>query len=131
MENVKNFASHDGGKTLSIVKSIIEELGYSFFYKVLNATDFGIPQNRERLYMICFRNDLNIENFNFPKPFALIKHVEDFLLDDESQVEHLYIERPDTYFNGREDNKYSNKPIRLGKVNKGGQVVYSLKQEDI
>lgn len=129
MENVKNFVSHDDGKTLCIVKATMEELGYKFNQKVLNAVNYGIPQNRERIYMVCFRNDLNIENFNFPKPFPLKRYVEDFLLEDESQVEHLYIQRPDTYFNGVEDNKYSNKPIRLGIVNKGGQGerIYSTK----
>lgn len=129
MENVKNFASHDDGKTLSVVKAIMEELGYTFYQKVLNAVDYGIPQKRERIYMICFRNDMNIEDFSFPKPFPLKRHVEDFLLDDESLVKNLYVERPDTYLKEVEDNKYSNKSIRLGIVNKGGQGerIYSTK----
>lgn len=129
MENVKNFATHDNGRTLDVVKSVMEELGYQFYQKVLNAADFGIPQNRERIYMICFRNDLYIEKFSFPKPFPLRKHVEDFLLEDEKQVEDLYIQRPDIYFNRVEDNQYSSKTIRLGSVNKGGQGerIYSTK----
>lgn len=129
MENVKNFASHDNGRTLEVVKTTMEELGYTFHQKVLNAIDYGIPQKRERIYMVCFRNDLEISNFTYPKPFPLTKHVEDFLLEDEKLVEDLYVERPDTYFNGVEDNKYSNKPIRLGIVNKGGQGerIYSTK----
>lgn len=129
MENVKNFATHDNGKTLSIVKLIMEELGYTFYQKVLNAVDYGIPQNRERIYMVCFRNDLFIREFNFPKRIPLLRHVEDFLLKDEEEVKDLYIQRPDTYFNGVEDNSYSNKPIRLGIVNKGGQGerIYSTK----
>lgn len=129
MENVKNFASHDNGRTLQVVRKTMEELGYSFYYKVLNATDFGIPQKRERIYMVCFRNDLNINNFSFPKPIKLIKHVEDFLLSDESIVSNLYVDRPDIYISNCEDNKYSNKSIRLGIVNKGGQGerIYSTK----
>jgi DNA (cytosine-5)-methyltransferase 1 len=129
LENVNHFAKHDNGKTLHVVKTIIEELGYTFYYKVLNAVNYGVPQKRERIYMVCFRNDLVIKKFNFPKPFPLKKHVEDYLLEDESQVEHLYVQRPDTYFNGRKDNQYSNKPIRLGIVNKGGQGerIYSTK----
>jgi len=129
MENVKNFASHDNGKTLLVVKSIMKDLGYKFYQKVLNAADYGIPQKRERIYMVCFREDLNIRSFNFPKPFILKKYVEDFLLSDESEVEYLYVERPDTFFNGVEDNQYSKKPIRLGIVNKGGQGerIYSTK----
>ena len=79
--------------------------------------------------MVCFQNDLKIKDFSFPKAFPLKKHVEDFLLEDESLVENLYINRPDTYFNGVADTSYSNKPIRLGIVNKGGQGerIYSTK----
>ena len=71
----------------------MEELGYSFEYRVLNAVDYGIPQKRERVYMVCFRNDIDYTTFRFPKPFKLTKHVEDFLLDDESIVKHLYVNR--------------------------------------
>lgn len=121
MENVKNFATHDEGRTLAVVKATMEELGYTFNAKVLNAVDYGVPQKRERIYMVCFRNDLNINNFEYPKPFELTRHVEDFLLSDESMVKHLYVNRPDMYYNGKEDNEYSNNSIRLGIVNKGGQ----------
>lgn len=129
MENVKNFASHDGGKTLAVVKATMEELGYTFYQKVLNAVNYGVPQKRERIYMVCFRNDLNINEFNYPKGFKLKKHVEDFLLNDDSLVSDLYVDRPDIYYNGVEDNKYSDKSIRLGIVNKGGQGerIYSAK----
>ena len=129
MENVKNFASHDGGRTLDVVRAAMEELGYSFYQKVLNSVDYGIPQKRERIYMVCFRNDLGVAQFSFPKPFKLVKHLEDFLLDDESLIRDLYVERDDTYFNDQKDNKHSNKPIRLGTVNKGGQGerIYSVK----
>lgn len=129
LENVKNFASHDNGHTLEVVQGTMEELGYTFYQKVLNAVDYGIPQKRERIYMVCFRNDLGINSFSYPKPFKLEKHVEDFLLKDESLVESLYVDRPDTYFNDTTDSKYSDKTIRLGTVNKGGQGerIYSTK----
>lgn len=129
MENVKNFATHDGGKTLAVIKATMEELGYNFFYKVLNAADFGIPQKRERIYMVCFRKDLKVECFDFPKSIPLTKHVEDYLLNDEELVKNLYVERPDTIFSGKLDNQYDNKPIRLGIINKGGQGerIYSIK----
>ena len=129
MENVKNFATHDSGKTLQIVKSTMEKLGYTFNQKVLNSVDYGIPQKRERLYMVCFRKDLLIKNFTFPKAIKLTKHVEDYLLQDSSLTEHLYVNRPDTYYNNLQDNVYSNKSIRLGVVTKGGQGerIYSTK----
>ncbi len=129
MENVKNFATHDNGKTLEIVKATMEELGYQFNQKVLNAVDYGIPQKRERIYMVCFRKDLLIDNFSYPKPFKLLHHLEDFLLNDENLVKDLYVIRPDTYYNSPLNNEYSNKSIRLGTVNKGGQGerIYSIK----
>lgn len=129
MENVKNFATHDNGRTLATVKVTMEKLGYTFNHKILNAVDYGIPQRRERIYIVCFRKDLNIRKFSYPKPFELTHHIEDFLLDDEKMVEKLYVDRPDIYFNGTEDNQYSNKSIRLGIVNKGGQGerIYSTK----
>lgn len=129
MENVKNFATHDNGKTLEIVKGTMEELGYTFYQKVLNAVNYGIPQKRERIYMVCFRNDLEVNDFTYPKPFKLTRHVEDFLIKDEELVKNLYVDRPDTYYNGKKDDQYSDKPIRLGIINKGGQGerIYSTK----
>lgn len=129
MENVKNFATHDGGKTLEVVKATMENLGYTFNQRVLNSVDYGVPQKRERIYMVCFRNDVAAKNFAFPKAITLTKHVEDFLLEDTSLTEHLYVNRTDTYYNGSQDNTYSNKSIRLGIVNKGGQGerIYSTK----
>ncbi len=129
MENVKNFASHDSGKTLAVVKCTMEQLGYKFYCRVLSSVDYGIPQKRERIYMVCFREDLGVENFLFPKAVKLTKHVEDYLLDDPSLTECLYVDRKDTYYNGIPDDEYSNKPIRLGTVNKGGQGerIYSTK----
>lgn len=129
MENVRNFASHDNGKTLEVVKTTMEELGYDFYYKVLSASDYGIPQKRERVYMIGFRKDLGIKEFSYPTPIKLEKHVENFLINDDRIVEGLIVEREDTYFNSVVDDFYSDKPIRLGIVNKGGQGerIYSVK----
>lgn len=129
MENVKNLVRHDNGKTLNTIKHIMNELGYDFYYKVLNASDYGIPQKRERVYMVCFRKDLNIKQFNFPKPIELIKHLEDFLLEENQVPSNIYINREDITINYFKDDKYSNKSIRLGIVNKGGQGerIYSIK----
>lgn len=130
MENVKNFAAHDNGNTLRVVKQTMEDLGYTFYQKVLNAVDYGIPQKRERIYMVCFRNDLDVKDFVYPKGFSLQRHVEDFLIKDNSiDVSNLIVERKDTYMNGADEDTYSDKSIRLGIVNKGGQGerIYSTK----
>lgn len=129
MENVKNFATHDDGNTIKVVKNTMEELGYSFFHKVLNAKDYGIPQKRERVYMVCFRNDMDVKKFSFPKGFPLTKHVEDFLLNANEVPDNFYVDRNDVFMNEKQDNVYSSKPIKLGIVNKGGQGerIYSTK----
>lgn len=129
MENVKNFEVHDNGRTLETVKRTMLELGYSFSYKVLNAVDYGIPQNRARIYMVCIRKDLGVEEFIYPKPFALTKHVQDYLLPDECIPSKLYVNRSDVYLKNVPDNICDNKPIRLGYVNKGcqGERIYSIK----
>lgn len=129
MENVKNFESHDSGKTLEVVKQTMENLGYTFYSKVLNAIDYGIPQKRERIYMVCFRNDLKIPEFIYPKPFTLQKHVEDYLLPDSPEILPLYITRDDIHITKQNDSTYKSTSIRLGTVNKGGQGerIYSIK----
>lgn len=64
LENVKGFKSHDRGKTFLVVKQSLEELGYSVSATVLNAKDFGVPQNRERIYIVAFRKKVY---FSFPE----------------------------------------------------------------
>ncbi len=68
LENVKNLASHDKGKTLKVIIKSLENLGYHVYYKVLNAKDFGLPQNRERIYIIAFNKKVD---FNFPQPLKI------------------------------------------------------------
>jgi DNA (cytosine-5)-methyltransferase 1 len=64
LENVKGFKNHDQGNTFAVIKRTLNELGYTVFSEILNAKNFGIPQNRERIYIIAFLNqDLN---FTFP-----------------------------------------------------------------
>ena len=131
MENVKNLAKHDGGKTLEVIQATMEELGYEFNQKVLSSVNYGMPQKRERIYMVCFRKDIVNANFNFkyPKSIPLTKHVEDFLIPEEEIPKNLFVTREDTYMENKTDNVYSNKPIRMGIVNKGGQGerIYSTK----
>lgn len=66
-ENVKGLTMHDRGRTFKIIKSAFEQIGYTVYDKVLNSKDFGVPQNRERIYIVCFRNDIDSSSFEFPK----------------------------------------------------------------
>lgn len=65
-ENVKGLTIHDHGNTFNVIKGAFEELGYKVFYQILNSKDFGVPQNRERIYLVCFREDIAPQEFRFP-----------------------------------------------------------------
>lgn len=76
IENVRHLYKHDNGKTFKIIKKVIEEdLGYSFHYKIVKASDFGLPQHRPRLYMVGFR-DKRVK-FSFPDSKPLKKTMSD------------------------------------------------------
>ena len=75
LENVRGLLNHDNGKTFEVIKNTINELGYSFHYKIVKASDFNCPQHRPRLFMICFRNDIVDTSFEFPRPVMLTKNM--------------------------------------------------------
>ena len=127
MENVKNLALHDNGRTFKVVAGTMEELGYTMFSKVLNSGQFGIPQHRERIYMVCFRMDiLKNRTFEFPK-LSLSSSLNDVL--EANPKDAKIIERPDINIyrsvtsNQTKlfENELPNRPLQIGIVNKGGQ----------
>lgn len=67
-ENVKGLTIHDRGRTFEIIKGAFEQIGYKVFAQILNSKDFGVPQNRERIYLVCFRKDIDASGFAFPEP---------------------------------------------------------------
>ena len=74
-ENVKGLIIHDKGRTFKIIKGSLEELGYTVHEKVLNSRDFGVPQNRERIYLVAFHNTINSQDFMFPQPTDSTKRI--------------------------------------------------------
>lgn len=87
-ENVKGLTIHDRGRTFKVIKGAFEQIGYRVFYKILNSRDFGVPQNRERIFLVCFRNDLAPETFEFPEPTDRSKTIRDIL--DEAPISPKY-----------------------------------------
>ncbi|MCK3658906.1 HpaII family restriction endonuclease [Pasteurellaceae bacterium Pebbles2] len=72
LENVRGIVNHDNGKTFKIIRNILEnELGYSFYFQIIKACDFGLPQLRPRVFMIGFRDEEVLRNFSFPQPIPL------------------------------------------------------------
>lgn len=85
LENVKGLANHDGGKTRWFLEQKLRECGYKVFSKVLNSADYGIPQKRERIYFVCFRDDLNVTEFNFPEKAPRTHSFKDLLENSPPQ----------------------------------------------
>lgn len=77
-ENVKGLLNHDNGRTWHIIHDIFEELGYDVHFRVLNSRDYGIPQNRDRLFCLGFKEKTD---FKFPAPIELEFRMYDFLED--------------------------------------------------
>lgn len=77
-ENVKGLLNHDGGRTWRVIHDIFLEIGYDVHFRVLNSRDYGIPQNRERLFCLGFKKPTL---FKFPAPIELEYKMYDFLED--------------------------------------------------
>lgn len=132
LENVRNLANHDQGRTLSVIVGTLEEIGYTVFHKVLRSSDFGVPQARERIYIVAIRDDLCASPFYFPSPLASHKVVEDIL--EANVPDDLFIRRPDMQIGSSAgDPKDPRRPMQIGKINKGGQGerIYSTKASGI
>jgi len=87
LENVKGFKNHDKGNTFKVVKETLEDLGYKIYSEILNAKHFGVPQNRERIYIIGFLD--HSVNFSFPKKFENTPKLGDILdnkVDDKYTI---------------------------------------------
>lgn len=89
-ENVSNLLKHDNGNTYEIIVKTLEELGYYVTYKIMNASDYGIPQQRNRIYIVAFRDKIKTDSFSFPNPTKL-KHDAFFYFDKEKQPDSYYM----------------------------------------
>ncbi|NLL95209.1 MAG: DNA (cytosine-5-)-methyltransferase [Thermoplasmatales archaeon] len=76
-ENVKGLAIHDNGNTMGVIKKTLDKIGYSVVDEILNSKDFGVPQNRERIYIVAFRKDIDPTGFRFPEPTDSTKRISD------------------------------------------------------
>lgn len=93
LENVKNLVSHERGRTFKVIKTTLEELGYSLYFEVLNGKHF-VPQNRERLLIVGFRKEVfnGKESFAFPtlpKPTACVKDI----LEEEVETKYTLTDK--------------------------------------
>lgn len=133
LENVRNFEKHDEGNTLKTVKTVIENLGYNFYGKLYNASDFGLPQNRQRFIMVGIRKDIDHDNsFILPTPSFQPVAIEDIL--EKNVPANFFITRegyhldPDKFLTER-----INKPRQIGYFAQGrqGERIYDIKGHGI
>ena len=95
LENVKGLRGHDKGKTFATILNVLrEDLGYFVPEpQVINAKDFGVPQNRERIFITGFRGDLDIQEFSYPKPQKIKSTVADIIEKETVSVKHYLSKR--------------------------------------
>ncbi len=116
LENVRNLASHDKGNTLKVIVQTLEGLGYKVQYRLYNAKEFGVPQNRVRIYILAFKDNVD---FIFPEPPKTKVKLGDIL---ESNVDPKYT-ISDKLWAGHQRRKLEHKE-------KGNGFGYSLFNED-
>lgn len=125
LENVKNLKAHNGGATFEVISKTLSKLNYNIYYKVLNAKNFCLPQNRERITIVCIRKDIDTGKFEFPqeeKSFITISDIK----EDDTITEKYIIQRNDIKIDQDKLDKAIkqgkvNKPVQIGIIGKGGQ----------
>jgi DNA (cytosine-5)-methyltransferase 1 len=107
-ENVKNLVSKKFNAQFQVVLASLEAAGYDNYYQVLNAKDYGVPQNRERVFIVSIRKDIDHGLFEFPKPFPLDKRLKDILEGEVDEKYYLSDKMKDYLFTVTEKNKARN-----------------------
>lgn len=100
LENVKNLYTHDNGKTFYIIKQTLEELGYHVFHNVMSPAEYAnVPQNRERIFIVCFNKDLvpNYKDFVFPQKEKLTNNIHDCIEKGVKDKRFIYTEKMSHY----------------------------------
>jgi DNA (cytosine-5)-methyltransferase 1 len=145
LENVKNLSAHDNGITFKIIQSELTKAGYFIKSQILNTADYSeIPQNRERIYIVCFRSKQDCDNFKFPNKSTRRKSVSD-LLDPSATQEFYYnetkyyptlkeeIRNPNTVYQWRRtyvrENKSNLCPTLTANMGMGGHNVPLIKDK--
>jgi DNA (cytosine-5)-methyltransferase 1 len=118
LENVKQLRSHDRGQTLLAIQEKLRVLGYFVHIKVLNALDFGLPQKRERIIIVGFKEDID---FSFPEPLGYSKTLSQILECDDA-IDPSYFATEKIVSNRLEKIKKTYSIPSIWHENKGGNI---------
>ena len=133
LENVKGLVNHDKGRTFDIVLNLLESLGYEVHYKVLNSLDYGVPQMRERIYLVGVKKELvqDGKSFSFPSKIDRIHDISYFLSD--TRDEFIFDKSKATYatFESYLKNKYNQGKYDIDEILKEDYVVLDTRQSDL
>lgn len=128
MENVKGLVNHDKGRTLDTISKALDEAGYNLDYRVLNSIDYGVPQMRERIYLVGIKKEIYKSPFNWPKPLESDNiNIKDYLIDEDSKV--LDVENPT--FQKYLNNKYNQGKFNINEILKQEYLVLDWRQSDL
>ncbi len=126
-ENVKGLVNHDKGKSFKIIKEALVSAGYNIYYKVLNSYDFGVPQKRERLYIVGIRKDIDNNRFHFPEPIRHSYIVESCIDKDNEYI----LDKDNPTFLRYLNNKYNKGKVTTEDILTWNNVVIDTRQSDL
>ena len=126
LENVKGLVNHNQGKTIKSIVSLLNNVGYEVFYKVLNSVDYGVPQLRERVYFVGIRKDLCMKPFDFP-PAQKQVDLKNFLLPSNAEIQDIQHPTFQKYLN----NKYNKGRVDINEIIKNDYCVIDTRQSDL
>jgi len=133
LENVKGLVNHDKGRTFKIVLNLLESLDYEVHYEVLNSLDYGVPQMRERIYLVGIKKELVQEGktFSFPSKIEKKQDISYFLSDEREEF--IFDKSKPTYvtFERYLNNKYNQGKYDIDKILKEDYVVLDTRQSDL
>lgn len=120
IENVKNLTSKRFKEEFAMILKDLEEAGYNNYWQVLNAKNYGVPQNRERVFIVSIRKDIDKGTFQFPEPFESDKRLKDILEDEVDEKYFLSEKMIQGFIANTQNNKDNKQIIEAGDLNNKG-----------